>query len=626
MKRYISNLFLAIMAMAAFTACSSDDDYQWATASGEQVYFSNEIASQQNISMTDGSFTIPINRVNKSGSITVNLAAEDADGFFTVPSSVSFADGQTEAGIVISYNPEDMVYDVFHKLTLKIASADYTTPYGLSEITFNAGALSSYKSLGNGTLVEDYLWGYETAVDIRQNQENKNVFRIYNASRPVSNGGETSPYLEITICQPGDVIRNVPVTKNDLVYFADYNSGYHHGTYDADVYWFHISKFTSGADESMWLYSKVLAYQEDGTPGQIQLAPYYYMLDVGGWNATQTDGAIIITFPGYAPKDYSAAFSVMGVFTDHSGAVFAEGVLELGADASDARAVVIEADVDADAVADAIVNGDIETTQVTAGHVYIPIPEGLSGKLQAVVAVFDEEGALKGTYSSGFEYYGGAASPWQSLGIGLYTEDFICSVFGAELVTYEVEIEENTDTPGLYRMLSPYGEAFPYNEPGDWDDSSVYNIEVNAVDPDGVYIAQQATGVDWGYGPISIMSWGARYLGTESFEDIKAAGLFGTLKDGIITLPTLERETDEGVAYYQGLTYMGTSGYYGGGNDTFRLVLPEAVPAEARAKARAQAKAHSFAKRLYGKSYSMKDLRHQTNRTAPLHHEQIIAD
>ena len=69
MKRYISNLFLAIMAMAAFTACSSDDDYQWATASGEQVYFSNEIASQQNISMTDGSFTIPINRVNKSGSI-----------------------------------------------------------------------------------------------------------------------------------------------------------------------------------------------------------------------------------------------------------------------------------------------------------------------------------------------------------------------------------------------------------------------------------------------------------------------------------------------------------------------------------------------------------------------------
>lgn len=626
MKRYISNMFIAIMALAAFMACSSNDDYQWATVSGEQVYFSNEIASRQVISMTGSSFTIPINRVNKSGSITVSLTSEDVDGFFTVPSSVSFADGQTSASVTIGYDPEAMVYDVFHELTLKIASSDYTTPYGASEVTFTAGALSPYKSLGKGTLVEDYLWGYQAAVEIRQNQEKKNVYRIYGASNPVD-GGSASEYLEITVCQPGDVFRGVTITQNDLIYFADYNTGYHHSTYDADIMLYHPSKFTASNPEEFWSHNVVLAYQEDGiTPGQVQLAPRYYMDGVGGWNASQTDGAIIITFPGYAPKDYSAAFACTGVFTDLSGAVFAEGILELGDDAQDVRAIVVEADADADAVADAIAAGEVEATALTAGNVYVPIPEGMSGKLQVVVVVLDEEGAIKGVYSSNFEYYGGGASPWQSIGIGLYTEDFIGSVFGADPVTYEVEIEENSDTPGLYRMLSPYDGKYPYNEEGDWDASAVYNIEVNAVDPDGVYIEQQATGVDWGYGPISIISWGARYLGSSTFEELKASGYLGTLKDGIITLPVFERETDNGTAYYQGLTVMGTNGYYGCGNGAFKLVLPEAVDSQARAKVRSMAKARSFEKRLKGKGYSMKQMRILTNQKAPVKASAMIAE
>ena len=627
MKRYIYNVLLTVFALTAFTACSdSDSDYKWADVpTNAQVYFSNALPSQQNISKKTNSFTIPVNRVKTDDAITVGISLQSDDNFLSAPASVSFAAGQSTTELTLSYDPESLVYDEFKSATLTISDASYTTPYGASEYTFKAGVLSPYASIGTGKLVEDYYWGYNCSVNIMQNQENPNVFRIYGASAPV-NGGSASDYLEITVCKPGDTFRGVTVTQNDLVYFADYNTGYHHSTYDADIMWYHPSKFTASNPEEFWLHNVVLAYQEDGTPGQIQLAPRYYMDGVGGWNASQSDDVIVITFPGYAPKDYSAAFACAGVFTDLSGSVFAEGILELGADAQDVRAVVVSADADADAVADAIAAGDLETTAVTAGNIYVPIEEGQTGKLQVVVVVLDEEGAVKGVYASPFEYYGGGANPWQSLGIGLYTEDFIGSVFGADPVTYEVEIEENSEHPGLYRMLSPYDGKFPYNEDGDWDASSVYNIEVNAEDPEGVYIEQQATGVDWGYGPISIISWGARYLGSNSFEDVKAAGYLGTLVDGVITLPVFDRETDDGIAHYQGLTVMGTSGYYGCTNGAFKLVLPEAVDSQARAKARSMAKARSFEKRLKGKGYSIKQMRILTNQKAPVKTASMIAE
>lgn len=627
MKRYIYNVLLTVFALTAFTACSdSDSDYKWADVpTNAQVYFSNALPSQQNISKKTNSFTIPVNRVKTDDAITVGISLQSDDNFLSAPTSVSFAAGQSTAELAISYDPEALVYDEFKSATLTISDASYTTPYGASEYTFKAGVLSPYASIGTGKLVEDYLWGYNCSVNIMQNQENPNVFRIYGASAPV-NGGSASDYLEITVCKPGDTFRGVTVTQNDLVYFADYNTGYHHSTYEADIMWYHPSKFTASNPEEFWLHNVVLAYQEDGTPGQIQLAPRYYMDGVGGWNASQSDDVIVITFPGYAPKDYSAAFACTGVFTDLSGSVFAEGILELGADAQDVRAVVVSADADADAVADAIAAGDLETTAVTAGNIYVPIGEGQTGKLQVVVVVLDEEGAVKGVYASSFEYYGGGANPWQSIGIGLYTEDFIGSVFGADPVTYEVEIEENSEHPGLYRMLSPYDGKFPYNEDGDWDASSVYNIEVNAEDPEGVYIEQQATGVDWGYGPISIISWGARYLGSNSFEDVKAEGYLGTLVNGVITLPVFDRETDDGIVHYQGLTVMGTSGYYGCTNGAFKLVLPEAVDSQARAKARSMAKARSFEKRLKGKGYSMRQMRILTNQMAPVKAAAMIAE
>ena len=627
-------MFLAIMALAAFTACSSDDEYQWATVSGEQVYFSNELPSNYNITAETSTIEIPIRRVAVDNAINVPIILTSDDDFFTGPSSVSFSAGQSEASITISYNPEELEYNEFRNVTLQIGNEEYTTPYGNSSYVFSCGMPLTWTSLGKGTYIDTWF-GAETTVEILSCDQQKGVYHVsmpykdYDGDDYFIMEGPADEYLELTVHKAGDVVGGVTLSQNDLVTFPIYSTGAIHPSYTDDVIVLvHPYSFSSLRAESNYLFNTVKAYKEDGSIGMIQLAPYFYMMNYGGWNYTQRDGVIEIYFPGYEPKDYSAEFAVTGVFTDLSNAVFAEGILELGADVQDVRGVVVEADADADAVADAIANGDIETTSLTAGHVYIPIPEGLSGKLQAVVAVFDEEGALQGTYSSNFEYYGGGANPWESIGIGLYTDDFFPSLYNVTPTTWEVEIEENTETPGLYRMVYPYGESFPYNDPGDWDTNSVYNIEINAEDPDGVYILLQNIGVDWGNGMYAIASLGGYYLGDgDSFEELKEEGYLGTLKDGIITLPVFDRQASDGsTVYYQGIFAVGSSAYYGCPNGAFKLVLPEAVSGEARAKARAQAKARSFEKRLYGKAYSMKSMRNQLNRMAPLQHDRLIAE
>lgn len=405
MKKNIYSLFLFVMAMATFVACSSDDnDYQWATApDGEQVYFSKDLPGQQTLSMEKSSFTIPVNRVKTDGATTVNISLTSEDDFLTAPSTVSFAAGQAVAELVVSYDPNALEYDKFKEAKVAITDDNLTTIYGDAVYSFTFGVPSPFVTIGKGTLVEDYYWGYSTPVTIMQNQKTPNVYRIYGASDPVKSA-TTSPYLELTICKPGDTFRGVTVTKENLVYFADFNTGYHHSTYDADIMWYHPSKFTATGPEDFWLHNVVLAYAEDGTPGQIQLAPRYYMDGVGGWNASQLDEVVIITFPGFTPKDYTVEMAVTGIYTDLEGKVYAAVETSLGADATNVKAVVASADADANGVAESIAAGLQDATDVTGGIVYVPIAEGQTGKLQVVMVVMDEANAVKGVYTSKFEY------------------------------------------------------------------------------------------------------------------------------------------------------------------------------------------------------------------------------
>ena len=409
MKKNIYSLFMFVMAMmATLVACSDDNDYQWATMpNGEQVYFSKDLPAQQLLSMEESSFKVPVHRINTDDAITVNILLTSEDDFFTAPATVSFAPGQAVAELVISYDPSLLEYDKFREAKLAIVNEELTTIYGNSVYSFTAGVLSPFETIGEGTLVEDYMWGYETKVTIMQNQNNPNVYRIYGAMGE-RESDMTSPYLELTLCQPGETYSDITVTQENLVYFDNYNTGVINSTYNFGIWWYHPSKINSTKAEEKWLYNVVLDYKEDGTPGQIQLAPWYYMPDYNsgkgaGWNASQLDGVVVITFPGYAPKDYSADMSVSGIYTDLEGSAFAAVESTLGADATNVKAVVVSATDDANAIAESIAAGTMDATEIGGGTTYVPIGD-LTGDLKVVMVVLDEDNAIKGVHTSKFKY------------------------------------------------------------------------------------------------------------------------------------------------------------------------------------------------------------------------------
>jgi len=611
----LNKLFLGLFCASAalLASCSDDNDYQWAPKTGgNQVYFSNALPSSYNLSKSANTFTVPVSRVDSTAAATYSIALQANELFVTAPASVSFDAGQAVANITLTYNPDTLAYDDFQNATLTITDEANTNPYGYNTYSFKAGIPSPYVSVGKGMITDNFWFEASTKVTIMQNSENKNVFRIMSPFEGLADAAETSldgnqePYIQLTILKPGDTFYGVEITQENLVGYTDLNTGYFHSSYEADIYMIYPGRFTSLAAEANFLHNRVLEWQANGLPGRIQLAPYFYMFGVGGWDNTQADGIVIIDFPGYEPKDYSAEIENLGVLTNAEGVSYATINVTLGADAQDVKAVVVSADEDPEEVAAELASGDIEGTQVAEGNNFIPIPEGLTGKLAVVLAVI-AKGEAQEVYTSNFEYYGGGKNPWKKLGKGLLTDNFFITMYSPDgkvafdPETFEVEIEENTDEPGLYRLVNP----FAYYA----DEDMAYvptNFEINATDPDGVYFGLQATGIDDGDGMTYIASFGGYMLSDYPFAQLKAAGYLGTLSEGVITLPIFQTQSGTN---YQGVFVQGSSAYYTGDVGEFKLVLPEAVPAAARAKARANAKAHEFMHRFYGVRTSGKELR-----------------
>lgn len=173
--------------------------------------------------------------------------------------------------------------------------------------------------------------------------------------------------------------------------------------------------------------------------------------------------------------------------------------------------------------------------------------------------------------ASEYSFEIGIPAPWKSLGEGIYVDDYVTIWFGAPNDQQKVEIQEHELRPGLFRLVNPYGEAYPSNDPGDWDESQDWYFEINAEDPTAVYIDLQEVGMDWGYGMFSFgsIAWLEMSKG-KTLEDVKAEGLTGTFEDGVITFPA-------GKLLGKMADYNDGGMYAGNGNGAFMVVMPGVV-------------------------------------------------
>lgn len=154
---------------------------------------------------------------------------------------------------------------------------------------------------------------------------------------------------------------------------------------------------------------------------------------------------------------------------------------------------------------------------------------------------------------------------WKSLGTGKFRDDFITALYFTDNYEFEVEVQENTALPGLYRLVSPY-KNYPIS-PAVFDGDTY--MEIDASNPDKVFFDRYDTGMDWGSGSFVINSIAGDYYfnygGGAGLDQAYEEGLCGTLEDGVITFPKGSLLiNDDGSALYKQCN----------NNGKFRLMLP----------------------------------------------------
>lgn len=312
MKLINKSLGILAIACMAFTACSENsfNPGEWdgeGSSVNDSIYqkvsFVGNSKTEELDPAAPTSYTIQLTRSLTEGECKVPVeVTANTDSIFTV-SEAYFADGDSIGSLTVEF-PEA---EIGKQYTLELAITDrkYVSSYTDGVFYTYKVTRAKWNSLGMGKLAENFWFEDVFDVEILQKDDDPTQFRImhpFDAYAQILDGNQ-SEMITMRILQPGQTFADVNITEQDLVYFNSINTGYFHTSYNADVWMHHPAAFTSLRDEANFLYSKVLSYQEDGkTPGQIQLAPYYYMDGVGGWNQTAADGQVIITFPGFVPK------------------------------------------------------------------------------------------------------------------------------------------------------------------------------------------------------------------------------------------------------------------------------------------------------------------------------------
>ncbi len=137
MKTIYNKLFaaLAFAALLSPTACVEEaPEYKKADAVGNaEVYFPSDLETSYNLKDYDGSFSIAVKRVDGTEQMTVPLTVS-ADAIFTVPSSVTFSAGSTDAKISFAYDIDKV--EAEKEYPVSITLGDQTTPYGVSKYDF----------------------------------------------------------------------------------------------------------------------------------------------------------------------------------------------------------------------------------------------------------------------------------------------------------------------------------------------------------------------------------------------------------------------------------------------------------------------------------------------------------
>ena len=593
MNKYFKYSFLSLFTALSLASCTNENEYVAAVPESEanpennQVYFPiDSIREKYTLDGSKNSLELIVCRIDTTAEKTIRIEAE-GDSLVSVPKTLTFAAGEAKATLSVAYNAETLGYDNPQTVTIWIADSTQTTNYGMSKYQFKINLPAPWTPW-TSTKKDWVAAGYD-AEDWPLSEDASTCTYTYGN---IFSGDDTELPISYRLNLQDPEVAQIKIDNwcYGVSLVLDYNP---------QTKQIRIPMQTSGyIDESL---GEFFITDVSGWQGKDYTASYpcYYDPETGlivlnsAWVLADMTcygyGVETIQLDGFYIPDYSVDAEYLGIFTSPEQKPFAQiNVKSIGVDAEKAVALIVTAEDDAAAVADALAAGEVTGTDVVAGYNNIAIEEGMTGELQVVICSV-LEGAAMDVKVFKFEYYGGGANPWQSIGTGYFTDDIIAPLYNVAPPTYKVEILANEELPGIYRVMNPYSNSvYPYAE-DDCAPEGLY-LEVNAADPEGVYIQTQSLGFDWGDGEFGFVSEGASYMGDYDFETIKKAGLFGTLQEGVIKFPVFT--TKQGVNYQGYVTLDGKLSYYAGMNGKVEITLPTSNAfAQNMAKAKAKVSA-----------------------------------
>ena len=523
----------------ALTACSSDD-YSYTV--GEKSPGAYLTTAKSTYVFTPGQeqvLTLGVGRTEYAEAETVTLSGDNPA--FEVPTSVSFAAGEKEKTLSIPF-----ALETGETASLKVSVTSATSQYAASSVALTVKCDYEWVSLGKGKYYDLFLFEEAQEVEILQCTGIPNMYRIVDpyTDAPFQDGIDVlydqSSEIDITIYGKDDTFAGQTIGYDGLVGYDDIHTGTDVG-YDVEVVVYHPGAgFKNHDTPDTWSYNKVLVYQDvesNGVklPGQVQIAPYYYMDGVGGWNyadANASDGGIIITFPGYNPKDYEINIAYMGRLTDAKENDYVQANISFGADVESVKYALVTKD-QVEATIAGIADGSIEAEELTAaGTVNIAAEE--SGTYYLVVVAFaGGEAVANDAVKIVFSASGDVKEKWTALYIGTYaytTKDYTDRYGGVWDGEIEAVLYQSESDATRYKIAP-------------WADLTGEDGLVFTMDSEGTLVVDEVyTGyTDDTYGEVF-----ATDFVTGEVDEIPS-----TYDDGVFTFNLMYHDAEDAWAYVQ---------------------------------------------------------------------------
>ena len=397
MKNILRFSYMVLLSLVAFaiSSCTSDYDYTGAPKVANEVYFSNTQQSKIELSKSNSSFVVTLHRVETKGELTVLLNyTPDEGSIFSVPNHVTFADGEAEAPITITYNPEDLQYGTYNGGTISVANEDYDTTYGIGSFTFEAGAtewmdINTNKS--TGAFRDDAissLLGIEPPtfeVKIQKSVVEEGKYRILNPYKAWAD--EYAEKNEATY-DGADHYWVINATDPDYVYFEPCETGVDLGLGAVTATSFVANYLSQGVtlDKIKVAKPELFGKLEKGVITMPAKSLLLLMGDKGYYGGT--NGLFSVALPGNVIADYRVEAAYKGRFTDANDNDFAQVTMTLSNDVAKVKYALVPASSDLNATVSGIIDGSVASEEVSAsGDVQVPFDE--TGKYVLVMVMYN---------------------------------------------------------------------------------------------------------------------------------------------------------------------------------------------------------------------------------------------